>query len=130
MVRYFASGGDDEVVNVFDAKKLVERGSLFGHKGTVNALSFSLASDILLSGGADGNVLLWKTKDWERIAMLQGHTGEVSTVACHPTGAVAVSGSRDCTRPALPTMKYRDTLNRYAASVGPFHSQVHQQDFV
>jgi protein MAK11 len=115
---------------VFDAKKLVERGSLFGHKGTVNALSFSLASDVLLSGGADGNVLLWKTKEWERIAMLQGHTGEVSTVACHPTGAVAVSGSRDCTQPALPTMKYCDTLSRYAASVGPLHSQVHQQDFI
>lgn len=95
--KYFASGGDDEVVNVFDAKRLVERGSLFGHKGTVNALSFSSASDLLLSGGADGSVLLWKTKEWERIAALQGHTGEVSTVACHPTGAVAVSGSRDCT---------------------------------
>ena len=95
--KYFASGGDDEVVNVFDAKRLVERGSLFGHKGTVNALSFSSSSDILLSGGADGSVLLWKTKEWERVAALQGHTSEVSTVACHPTGAVAVSGSRDCT---------------------------------
>ncbi len=99
---------------MFDAKKLVERGSLFGHKGTVNALSFSTTSDILLSGGADGSVLLWRTKEWERLAALsgpqpasklkpqtpntpQGHTGEVSTVACHPTGAVAVSGSRDCT---------------------------------
>lgn len=95
--RYFASGGDDEVVNVFDAKKLVERGSLFGHKSTVNALSFSNSSDVLLSGGSDGSVILWKTKEWERVAALQGHTGEVSTVACHPTGAVAVSGSRDCT---------------------------------
>ena len=82
---------------MFDAKKLVERGSLFGHKGTVNALSFSATSDLLLSGGADGSVLLWRTKEWERLAALQGHTGEVSTVACHPTGAVAVSGSRDCT---------------------------------
>jgi WD40 repeat protein len=95
--KFFASGGDDETVNVFDAKKLVERGSLFGHKGTVNALSFSGSSDLLLSGGADCSVLLWKTKEWERVAALQGHTGEVSTVACHPSGAVCVSGSRDCT---------------------------------
>jgi WD40 repeat protein len=86
--KYFASGGDDEVINVFDSKKLVERGSLFGHRGTVNALSFSSSSDLLLSGGADGSVLLWKTKEWERMAALQGHSHEVS---------VAVSGSRDCT---------------------------------
>ena len=65
------------------------------------------------------------------------HRTSTDSVPLHPHVAfihgaclTLLDGLAAGTQPALPTMKYCDTLSRHAASVGPLHSQVHQQDFI
>lgn len=51
----------------------------------------------LLSGGRDGNVILFDTKKKSRIGALKGHSDWVVNVAVSPNGKLAASGSTDGT---------------------------------
>ena len=57
--KYFASGGDDNVVRLweFETGKLIHAG--VGHSDRVRQLTFSPDVKQLVSVGDDGNVLVW-----------------------------------------------------------------------
>ena len=70
-------------------------GTLQRHTDSVTALAFA-GDTHLLSGGKDGQLLVWRVKDWECVHTLLGHKpGPVTSVAVHPSGKVALSTSRD-----------------------------------
>jgi hypothetical protein len=92
---WLASGGTDEVVRVYALGRLQEAAELLEHTDTVLSLAF-IGARFLLSGGADGKICLWRTKDWNCVAQLRGHKpGPCTSIAAHPGGAVALSTSSD-----------------------------------
>ena len=92
---WLASGGTDEVVRVYALGRLQEAAELLEHTDTVLSLAF-IGARFLLSGGADGKICLWRTKDWNCVAQLRGHKpGPCTSIAVHPGGAVALSTSSD-----------------------------------
>jgi len=93
--RMLASGASDETVRVYDIVSRREVGELGGHVDDVSALSF-VGDGILITGGRDGRLILWRSEDWESVGELKGHKdGPVTSIAVNPTGKVAFSTSND-----------------------------------
>jgi len=57
--RYFATGGTDEAVKLWDMNSLAEIADCPGHSETVNCLQFSPDGKQLISGGADRSLFVW-----------------------------------------------------------------------
>ncbi|KAK9448687.1 WD40-repeat-containing domain protein [Limtongia smithiae] len=107
--RYLVTGGNDEHIRLYDLQKRKEIGTLMFHEGSVSCMEFTntrtskdnetLGSDgkWLLSGGEDGKILIWRTKDWEVLADMKGHKGAVNDISVHPSGKIALSVGRDRT---------------------------------
>jgi protein MAK11 len=91
-----ATGGEDEYIKLFNLKTRTERGELFQHKGSITALAFYKSSH-LLSASVDGTVCIWRTHDWLCLHVLGGHKDAVTCLALHPSGRMALSGSKDRT---------------------------------
>ncbi|CAG8447385.1 11020_t:CDS:2 [Ambispora leptoticha] len=94
--RYLASGSTDEIIKLYDLKKTKELGSLIQHQGSITTLQFYNKSH-MLSGSDDGNICIWRTKDWECLKTMKGHKGRVNSLAIHPSGKIALSVSNDKT---------------------------------
>jgi WD40 repeat protein len=69
---------------------------LVGHEGTILALTFHPTKEVLVSGGADGAILLWNLQfpDYPPIS-LTGHEEEILAVAFTPDGTALASISED-----------------------------------
>ncbi|MCC6417489.1 MAG: serine/threonine protein kinase [Gemmataceae bacterium] len=97
--KLVASGGDDELICVWQADTLEEYRLLRGHKGPVRSLAFT-PDGRLLSGGADRTVRLWDVKRRKEVLKLEGHTDPVACLAVSVDGTRALSGGAgavDCT---------------------------------
>jgi serine/threonine protein kinase len=70
--------------------------ALLGHQGPVLCLAFSADGQLLLTGGSDQTVRLWRP-DGEELLCLHGHTDRVRAVVFSPDGKAAYSGSADGT---------------------------------
>jgi WD40 repeat protein/tRNA A-37 threonylcarbamoyl transferase component Bud32 len=57
--RWLASGGNDEVIHLWNLAAQTEVRQLLGHRGVIHALAFSPDSKRLASGGHDGTVRFW-----------------------------------------------------------------------
>jgi serine/threonine protein kinase len=68
---------------------------LRGHRGPVLAVAFSPDGLMLISGGSDGTVRVWRAEDGEEMRTLEGHAGGVLSLAFHPGGSVFFSGGAD-----------------------------------
>ena len=72
-------------------------GSLKGHTGRVNSVSFSPDHTTVATASDDGTVRLWNEKTREHIATLEDHTNSVRSVSFSPDGRTLASGSWDGT---------------------------------
>lgn len=70
--KWFASGGADGSVHLWDASSGTRTKSFAGHKGPVNALAFSPDGAQLLSGGEDHAIRLWTMADGTSIEQPAG----------------------------------------------------------
>jgi hypothetical protein len=68
----FVSGGQDEIIRVYDMKKLKEFGTLHRHEGSVNVMKM-FSDSHLVSAGGDGKVLIWTSTNWTCLSLLRGH---------------------------------------------------------
>jgi WD40 repeat protein len=68
-----------------------------GHRGRVLGLSVSPDGRRLLTGGADGKVILWDARSGQIIHEMLGHTDVIECVTFLPDGKHALSGSLDKT---------------------------------
>jgi WD40 repeat protein/serine/threonine protein kinase len=91
--KLVASGGEDHLVCIWDAEKMLQEKTLLkGHTGPVLALAFSPDSRQLLSGSADKTVRLWNVETGKQLWKLQEHTDRVTCVAFTSDGKRALSG--------------------------------------
>ncbi|SMD32521.1 WD40 repeat [Reichenbachiella faecimaris] len=55
-----------------------------GHSGPINCLAYSPDDQIIASGGADNNVILWDVNSGKQMNILSGHKDEVVAIHFHP----------------------------------------------
>ena len=97
--RYAATGGSDEMINVFDVKRRTQLGTLGGsiHTSTITALAVCNSPALLVSGSEEGQIAITRIKDCKTLRSFKGHQSAVLDIAMHPTGRVALSISSDNT---------------------------------
>ncbi|KCV68195.1 hypothetical protein H696_05124 [Fonticula alba] len=95
--NWVASGSVDEIVKLYHARRCVELGSLHKHEGSITALAFcGVRAEHLISGGDDGQIILWRSKDWLPLKVMKGHArGAIRGIAVHPSNQLAISIGRD-----------------------------------
>jgi len=57
--KYFATGGSEEIVRLWDIGTGKVLGEGAGHSGTINTVAFSADDKQFISGGKDGSIFLW-----------------------------------------------------------------------
>lgn len=88
---------------------MIEDGELDGHEGLFSKLPYYklfmivLGSitclkgykNFLFSGGEDGNILVWKLKDWGLVHKIAAHAKAVSDIEIHSSGRIMISFGKD-----------------------------------
>ena len=90
-----ATAGADGTVAVFDVAKGKRARQIAAHKKRVKSAAWC-GANALLTGSADGSMKVWRADSGACAATVDGtHTGEIVSVAAHPTHAYAVTFGAD-----------------------------------
>ncbi|MDZ8106238.1 MAG: hypothetical protein RM338_11540 [Nostoc sp. DedQUE12a] len=73
-----------------------ERNSLEGHSDTVTSVSFSLDGKMLVSGSADGVVIIWN-RNGKKIKNFKAHENKITSLGFSPNSQKILSASEDKT---------------------------------
>ncbi|MCH9033889.1 MAG: hypothetical protein IID42_05225 [Planctomycetes bacterium] len=95
--RLLASGGEDNLVGVWDTAGGEQLAVLRGHTDHVFATAFSPDGTRIASGSNDQSIRLWDTQTFEEVCHLHGHKEHVFSLAFSPDGRRLFSGSGDYT---------------------------------
>ena len=87
------SGHVDGKVCVWDLQLLEYRGEFGTTHGRVHALAST--SDLVFTGGADGNISVWGAESWDLMRTLNAHKGWVGSLAMSPNFETVYSCGRD-----------------------------------
>lgn len=66
--KILVTGDDDHNVNIWDAESMIKKQILFGHTDLVRAFVFCMNDTVLITGGYDGQLLIWSFKKTEKPA--------------------------------------------------------------
>ena len=115
---FVASGGADDLVHLYDMKSDKDLGFLINPgEGAVTSLNFftpkgAYSPTHLLAGCSDGTISVWRAGGgWECMRTLRGHRAEISSIAIHPSGALALTTARDGTLKLWDLVKGRVTFS-------------------
>ena len=114
---FLVSGGADDLIHLYDMKFEKDLGFLVNPGvGAITAMEFFTPKDAfrpthLLAGCADGTLTVWSVSEgWQCMKTLRGHRHEVSSIAIHETGVLALTTSRDKTLRLWDLVKGRTTF--------------------
>ncbi|ORZ02494.1 WD40-repeat-containing domain protein [Syncephalastrum racemosum] len=97
---YTVVGCDNHLMEVYDSQTGRHIRTLREHEGGVWVLQFQKQQDgsrILVSGGCDRSVCVWRLDTGELLHSMEGHTSTVRSLKVCDQGRTAVTGSRDAT---------------------------------
>jgi serine/threonine protein kinase len=123
--RFVASGHADRSVRIWDASSAQEQLRLSGHRTHVTALCVSQDERFLASADAQGDIIVWDTGRWARIASSPGN--EVEILYCLYAQREAVAHVRQ-----LGTRDYLQPLGRHrepetaTERTARYHCKCHQ----
>eukprot|EP00797_Seminavis_robusta_P033541 Sro77_g042170.1 Autophagy-related protein 16 (354) ;mRNA; r:85160-86221 len=92
-----ASGGDNNIIGVWDPTNGDCFCMLAGHLGMQRALEFSSDSKLLASASVDQTVRIWDIEKYQCRFVLAGHTGKVRRLSWSRDDTKLASGSSDRT---------------------------------
>lgn len=93
--QFWAAGGRDGQIQLFDAATNENIATLGGHLREVTTLSFSADSSILASGSADGTLRLWSTQSDANLGVWEIDENGVRDVAVSSNNALIAVVGRD-----------------------------------
>lgn len=94
--KMLASGGEDEIVILWNVSTGEKIKTLEGHSDHIEALSFSPDGDTLASGSKDKEIILWNTATGEKIRDYEDSDGDgVLSLAFSPDGKTLAAGNED-----------------------------------
>ncbi len=88
-----ASGGNDEMVKLWDTRNGTLIREFRGHRDRVNSVVVSPNGQILASGGRDQVIRLWDPLNGELLANLTGHGSTLWSLSFSRDGSTLVSGA-------------------------------------
>ena len=92
---YMASGGEDQVVKLWDAKTGLLLRSFIGHSKGIQDLDFNPTNTQLATSSTDRTVKIWDIQTGKLIRTLSGHSSGVYGVRFHPKNNTLLSSSTD-----------------------------------
>ncbi|VDM39478.1 unnamed protein product [Toxocara canis] len=95
--EWFATGGADRIVKIWDLATGKLRLSLTGHVSAVRACKVSHRHPFLFTGGEDKQVKCWDLEYNKVIRHYHGHLSAVQDLSIHPTLDILVTCARDAT---------------------------------
>ena len=110
--KRLATGGEKNLVKVWDVQTGKVLQTLPGHRGDVYTVAFSHDGRWIASGSEDSTVKVWDGRSGELVRTFRGHTGIVTSVAFSPDGRRLISGSRDHTVKVWDVSKLGEEPNR------------------
>lgn len=93
--EWFASGGNDRIIKIWDLATGTLKLSLTGHVNTIRGLEVSTRHPYLFSCGEDQMVKCWDLEYNKVIRNYHGHLSGVYSIALHPTLDILSTGGRD-----------------------------------
>ncbi|VFM95427.1 MAG: WD40 repeat [Candidatus Kentron sp. G] len=99
--RLLVATGERGTLALFDAetgelmKRLTGHDPQAGNSGSVRAMRFNRAGDLLYSAGDDGQILRWSMPDGERVGEAWRAPAAVYALALSPDGKILASGGQD-----------------------------------
>jgi len=79
--KLIVSGGNDNVLKVWDARSGAELTTLRGHERGVGPVCFSPDGKKIASGGMDNTVRVWDAETGDELKTLRGHRQNIWSVA-------------------------------------------------
>ena len=95
--EWFASGGNDRLIKVWDLASGVLRVTLTGHTHNIRAVRIHPQMKYLFSAGEDNMVKCWDLEQNKVIRHYHGHLSGVYCMDVHPSEHFLFTGSRDAT---------------------------------
>ncbi|CAI5453576.1 unnamed protein product [Caenorhabditis angaria] len=95
--QWFASGGADRIIKIWDLASGQLKLSLTGHISAVRAVKVSPNHPFLFSGGEDKQVKCWDLETNKVIRHYHGHLSAIQALSVHPTLDILVTAARDST---------------------------------
>ncbi len=92
-----ASGGEDNIVKIWNVKDRTFLKSFEGHQDAVRAIVVSPDGKYLISGSWDKTIKVWELESGKLITTFKGHKDRVVTVAISNDSRTVFSGSIDNT---------------------------------
>ena len=95
--EWFATGGNDRLIKVWDLASGVLRVTLTGHTHNIRAVRVHPELKYLFSAGEDNMVKCWDLEQNKVIRHYHGHLSGVYCMDVHPSEHLLFTGSRDAT---------------------------------
>ncbi|KAF9112107.1 hypothetical protein BGW39_004175, partial [Mortierella sp. 14UC] len=84
--QYVASSLGGNAVHLWETESGKRGPILDGHSGSIECLSFSPVSNLLVTGSSDGTVGIWDSRTGKSVKRLKEHSGVVTGTAFSPKG--------------------------------------------
>jgi len=91
------SGGEDNIVTLWDPATLEITSTFTGHQGPIKSLDVSPDGKYLASGSTDRTIRIWNISTGDLVYELKGHRKDVNSLQFSPDGKKLISGSADQT---------------------------------
>ena len=77
-------GEGNQTLEVWNIKAGIQIEELTGHQSLITTVAFSPSGEYLISGDADGKLIVWRVQGWEKQHAFIGHKESLRTASFHP----------------------------------------------
>eukprot|EP00890_Picochlorum_soloecismus_P004220 jgi/Picsp_1/479/NSC_00477-R1_transcription initiation factor tfiid subunit 5-like len=92
---YFASGGADKTVRVWNTERKQPLRIMNGHSCDVEVIRWHPNYQILATGSSDNSIRIWDISSGSCVALFEGHKSPITSVEFAPNGKSIISGDSD-----------------------------------